>query len=161
MDSPEWISQPELRRRLREIVEATAHLRLRLPPDSPYNAALRLEDVAVYIRAQPRRLQSIVSDVPPPRCIRHCASVNDCRLKPRCRAFQDHWQRDLSRFFWAWDRGALVKARVNDVWRIIPKNPGDPALEKMVATPATAPAPRPPLKLKIYVTTLGPRLRQP
>lgn len=107
MESTEWLSVAEIDRRFKKIVADSAHLRTSLPPDSPYNAVLRVADIVRYIGVNSRD----------------------------GRAFIKRYQRELSLFFKAWDHGNLVKARVGDTWKIVHRHTGDTTLAKVAAAP--------------------------
>jgi hypothetical protein len=128
-----------LRRRLRQLAQETEHLRVQLPKDSPYQSVLRLTDIARYIGIE---LNTLVR----------------CGVIAVPRPMTKTEQLGLSRFFHGWDTGALVKAKVHDEWRILNPHSCDAPLAQMAATTGPAPHARS-IRLKIDVTTLGPRLR--
>jgi hypothetical protein len=120
---------------------------MHLPAESPHNALLRIRDVAEFIDAPPRRLLDLRLEEAPPRCMFRCPSVNECRQTPKCRGFPERWQRDLSRFFYLWDRGRLVKARNGKRWALFPRH-----------SPPQAPI-RQDITMGIDLTLQGPRLK--
>lgn len=128
MESTEWLPVAAIEARFRAIVAEGCHLKNNLPPDSPHNAILRLIDIAAYI--------------------------GHGRMDA---GYARRHQRELSLFFKALDHGHLVKARLGDKWQILSRHSGHQALAQMDAAPL-AKQPREPLKCKIDLTTLGPRL---
>lgn len=159
MDSLEPLSCAAIRRRLNTLIAESAHLRKTLPPDSPHNAVLRLSDVARYIRVPALNLQRAISEKPSRHlCRRGCATLYDCERDSRCDTLAGKWQLELSRFFWALDRGNIRKIRVGDEWRIENSHKGDGALPQVVPAPLPTAATRKPFELRIDLTKLGPKL---
>jgi hypothetical protein len=114
----------------------SAHLKPWLPPQNKHNAVLRLADVANYIEVSLAWLACVIAETRTEYCMKR------------------ELQETLSRFFIAWDRGLLVKARVGDEWKIVHRVPG-PGL-----SPGQRPADTPPPvhKCRIDLATLGLRL---
>ena len=127
--STEWLSIAECRRRLLEVEAGSAHLKLSLPKDSPHQAVLRVIDIARYI------------------------GINNATLRPQMKSapIGPERQKELTRFFKAWDAGVLVKALYDGKWQILNRIHG--------AAPALPPAQKPPLTMKIEHTPTGPKLR--
>jgi hypothetical protein len=117
VDLPDVLSIAEITRRLSQIRDGEAHLRTELPLDNPHNAVLRLFDVTRYIGVRPNevflwfptmtRVKHRLRDRPPPK---------------KALPIPAERQREFSRFFNAWDRGMLVKARIADEWRIVSRH---------------------------------------
>lgn len=107
-----------LTRRLSEVRLGEAHLKRRLPVSSPYNAVLRLIDILNYtgipypwiLRMFPELLRLESGMRPPAPCLTD-APADKHEIHER--------QRELSRFFYGWDQGTLVKARIGDEWKIV------------------------------------------
>jgi hypothetical protein len=119
MDSHEILSFGELSRRLSEVRRGEEHLKQILPVDSPHNVILRLRDILAYtgipypwVRRQfpeMHRFEFIGAARPQPKGLDMPATTHEIHER----------QRELSRFFYGWDRGTLVKARIGDEWRIV------------------------------------------
>lgn len=124
------LPQAEIRRRLLAVTEEARHVAVSLPLDHPWNAILRLTDIARYSGVSRSRIAQFI----------------DGRIT-------DTWQANLSRFFTAWDAGILVKALYEGRWQIVNRHTLGATLAQM------APAARPPLTMKIIDTPNGPRLR--
>lgn len=116
MHALELLSQSVIRKRLREIKETTAHLKNHLPPESPYNKELRVWDVANFTGIRWREMENLLRDDPPPKWRCKCGSVDNCVRSPRCRPMSEKAQRDLSRFFQAYDSGILAKGQGQGSW---------------------------------------------
>ena len=108
-----------LTQRLSAVRRGEEHLKRQLPVASPHNAILRLLDIVAYTHIPYPWLRRQFPDM-------HRFEFPDApRPKPRGKdkpADQheiEERQRELSRFFFAWDQGTLVKARVGDEWRIV------------------------------------------
>ena len=99
MVSPEIQSEEAIVKRMRELQGATTHLARYIDPQNPHAATLRLGDIARYIGLDLNTLTRV--------------SVNPKRL-PMTKSTQIA----LSRFWYGWDHGSLVKARVGDNWII-------------------------------------------
>lgn len=150
MDSHEPLSVAQICHRLSLIREGEAHLRAELPPENPHNAVLRLRDVTRYIDCRANevllwfptmtRVSHRLRDRPPPK-----------KAVPLPAARQ--W--DFSRFFWGFDEGRIIKARVGDEWKIISRH--SHPLPLGAAARQEAPAKR--LDMRIDLTALGPRLK--
>jgi hypothetical protein len=120
-DSIDVLSLDCLSRRLSEVRRGEEHLKKDLPPDSSFNAILRLRDILAYtaipypwIRRQfPEmyRFEFVGAARPEPKG----------KDKPATKHEIHERQRELSRFFYGWDKGTLVKARVGDEWKIVGK----------------------------------------
>jgi hypothetical protein len=133
---PTTLSVREIRRRLREVYDASYHLKTNLPPESAYNAVLTLRDIGRHVKELPQWLRNKSQEAPPNECERACPSVNECRNVPPCRKIEPYLQRRLSEFFHGWDRGTLVKALYQGQWQIVPRY--DAALAKVDAAPRPA-----------------------
>jgi hypothetical protein len=114
--SPDILSLDCLARRLSEVRRAEEHLKQRLPLDSEHNAILRLRDILAYTgipyewaRRQFPEMYRMASPKGAPTG----------KEKPADKHEIGERQRELSRFFYGWDRGTLVKARVGDEWKIV------------------------------------------
>lgn len=159
-ESIDTLPAAEIRRRLREVHAATAHLRRRLDPDSPHNTLVKIADIALFIQvANPSNLTFLMHEAPPSRCFRGCGSVSACKLKPRCRPIPERWHRDLSAFFIRWERGELVKAKTPAGWRIVARD-GAPGVAQMAPAPLAKADARPPFSMRIDMNTLGLRLKE-
>ena len=132
--STEHLSKAEIRRRLKQIRQEAFHLKEQLPPDNPHNAILRLSDIARYIGVTRAWLRMMSDGANPSHEI------------------SEERQVELSRFFQAWDRGLLVKARIADEWKIVPRHAPDSQWSKVARSQA------PPGKIHrcaIDLSTLG------
>lgn len=118
----EIMSLEELCRRLSEVRRGEEHLKMHLPLDSPHNAILRLRDIVAYTQVEDRWMRDQFPDMyrltmpHSPNCIRRSGEK---QRKPIDKAQIEDRQRELSRFFYGWDAGTLVKMRVGDGWRIV------------------------------------------
>jgi hypothetical protein len=118
-DSTDILSFAALTRRLSEVRHGEEHLKMQLPVDSPHNSILRLKDIVAYtgipypwIRRQfPDMYRFEFPDAPRP-----APKGNE---KPMDKHEIEERQRELSRFFYGWDLGTLVKARVGHEWKIV------------------------------------------
>lgn len=134
-DSHEVMSLHELSRRLSEIRRGEEHLKHILPLDSEHNAILRLKDILAYtgipypwVRRQfPEMHRFDFPSAPRPK--------PQGKDKPADQHEIEERQRELSRFFYGWDHGTLVKVRVHDRWAIINRH------GVSLDTPAPPPAP--------------------
>lgn len=136
MDLPnhDILSLRELTRRLSEVRQGEEHLKRNLPVDSPHNRILRLRDIVAYthipypwLRRQfPEMHRFEFPDAPRPK-----PKGND---KPATQHEIEERQRELSRFFYGWDRGTIIKTRVGEKWEIVGRHP----------SLSLDPAPRPP-----------------
>lgn len=97
------LSIAELRRRVAVVREESIHLVNKLPPDSVHNKILRLADLDRYVGLPPSSMSHFVSE----------------KSRDRVARLTEENQRDLSRFFWAWDNGRLVKGKTAQGWRIV------------------------------------------
>jgi hypothetical protein len=156
--STEVFTKRELRRRLREVYEASVHLAGRIPVDNPHNATLRVHDIARFINAECDWLLYKRVEAPPPRCTFGCPSVNECRKKPACRDIEPFMQRQLTAFFKGWDSGNLVKARVGNEWRVVSREtiPRHAALASLVAAAGTQGKT---INGRVELTEQGPRIK--
>jgi hypothetical protein len=119
LTSHEILSFEALTRRLSEVRRGEEHLKRNLPLASEHNRILRLNDICAYtgipypwIRRQfPDMYRMEFPDAPKP--------APSGRDKPATKHEIEERQRELSRFFYGWDRGTLVKARVRDEWKIV------------------------------------------
>ena len=147
MDSHEVLSQAEIARRLSAIREGESHLRTELDPDSPHNAILRFRDVTRYIGVRENEVWLWFPEMwrVKHRLVKHPPPRKAVPLPPAR-------QRDFSRFFYAWDKGNLVKARAGDEWRITHRHT---PLAKMDA-PAR---PQRSIEMRIDRETLGLRFK--
>jgi hypothetical protein len=150
VDSPEVLSLAELSRRLSSVRSGEAHLRTGLPPDNPHNAILRLLDITRYIGVPMNR---IFEWFPTMSRVEH--RLRDRPAPKKAKPIPEEWQRELSRFFYAWDRGTLKKAQVGGEWQIIGRHQTSPQMD---VTPRPQAPPRV-LTMRIDLTTLGPRLK--
>jgi len=132
--STDHLSKAELRRRLDQVRQESYHLKERLPPDSPHNALLRLSDIARYIGVTRAWLRMMTDGANPSHDM------------------SEERQVELSRFFQAWDRGLLVKARVADEWNIVSRYGADSQWSKVARTQG---APGKIHRLTIDLSTLG------
>ena len=132
--STDHLSKAELRRRLDQVRQESYHLKERLPPDSPHNALLRLSDIARYIGVTRAWLRMMTDGANPSHDM------------------SEERQVELSRFFQAWDRGLLVKARVADEWNIVSRYGADSQWSK-ASRPQGAPGKI--HRLTIDLSTLG------
>jgi hypothetical protein len=123
-----------LRRRAAAIDADSEHLARALPPASVHNRILRLRDIAGYIGLDSGQLRKLLMH----------QSAN-WSMPPKV-------QENLSRFFWGWDSGQLVKACLMERWQIVPRHT---ALEEM----ASSPGPSASFDLRLEHTAHGPRLR--
>jgi hypothetical protein len=118
-DSIDVLSLDALSRRLSEVRRGEEHLKMILPVDSPYNSILRLRDILAYtqipypwVRRQfpeMHRFEFVGAARPEPKGKDKPATAHEIHER----------QRELSRFFYGWDLGTLVKARVGDEWKIV------------------------------------------
>ena len=118
-DSIDVLSLDALSRRLSEVRRGEEHLKMILPVDSPYNSILRLRDILAYtqipypwVRRQfPEmyRFEFVGAARPEPKGKDKPATAHEIHER----------QRELSRFFYGWDLGTLVKARVGNEWQIV------------------------------------------
>ena len=152
-DSHDILSIDGLTRRLSEVRRAEEHLKRELPPDSPHNLILRLADIIAYtgipypwIRRQFPEMYRMPSVRPRGK------NLTD---KPVDKHEIEARQRDLSRFFYGWDRGTLVKARIGNEWRICNRHPDSPP---MAAAARPAPDARV-IGMRIDPETLGLRFK--
>ena len=136
MASLEWMSVKEIQRRCAIIAKDAEHLRRTIPVDNAHNSIVRIPDIALSIGLPP--------------------GVLGLRLSRG--EFDEAHIKDLSRFFYGWDAGMLIKARVGNEWKIMSRHPGHyqghTPLAQMAAPQGAAPA-RPPLTLTIDRSTLG------
>ena len=132
--STDHLSKAELRRRLDQVRQESYHLKERLPPDSPHNALLRLSDIARYIGVTRAWLRMMTDGANPSHDM------------------SEERQVELSRFFQAWDRGLLVKARIADEWKIVPRHAPDSQWSKVARAQG---APGKIHRLTIDLSTLG------
>jgi hypothetical protein len=119
VDSTDILSFAALTRRLSEVRHGEEHLKMNLPVDSTFNSVLRLRDICAYthipypwIRRQfPEmyRFEFVGAERPEPKG----------KDKPATKYEIEERQRELSRFFYGWDLGTLVKARVGHEWKIV------------------------------------------
>jgi len=148
----------ECRRRLREVYDAQAHLKERLPPDSPHNTILRFRDVAEYLRVKISWLRYVRLQETPPGCPWACPTCDACRVGPPCRRMDPCLQRQLSNFFRDWDNGRLTKVRHDDAWFIVRVSDARAGLAQM-ASQARAHAQARQLNMKIDLSGGSPKLR--
>lgn len=151
----------ELRRRLREVYDASSHLKARLPVDSPHNALLTINDIAVFTAQHCGWLRQQRLSTPPDKCQAGCRIVEECRATPTCRRMDACLQVKLSAFFQGWDDGSLLKARVGDTWCVCAREHLNPALAKMAAAQRAQVEVNPSrvLNMKIDMGSGVPRLR--
>jgi hypothetical protein len=150
----EVMSLAHIARRLSEVRQGEAHLKLQLPVDSEYNRILRLKDILAYtgipyewVRRQFPDMWRMESIQPKP---------NRGAERPADKSHIEERQRDLSRFFFGWDQGTLIKARVGAEWRIIGRYQDASSL----GAPARAPAPTGKMiTMQIDRNTLGLRFK--
>lgn len=155
-DSPEILSLVELERRLSEVRRGEFHLRRELPLDNPHNAVLRFSDVARYIDVQlPEMYQAfpgmerVYNRMKPDRKVKKTFSKGSAR--------RDEIQLRLSQFFHGWDNGSLVKQCDGKRWLILSRH-GSEKLAQVDAAPRPQAIARD-IKMRIDMTTLGPKLR--
>lgn len=150
------LSFAHLTRRLSEVRQGEEHLKRVLPVDSPHNAILRLADIVAYTQIPYPWLRRQFPDMHRfefPRAPRPAPKGNE---KPSDPHEIEERQRDLSRFFYGWDQGTLIKARVGNEWRIVGRHSD---------THSLGAAPRPPapagkvIAMQIDRTTLGLRFK--
>jgi hypothetical protein len=111
------MSFAELTRRLGEVRLGEAHLKTQLPPDSDWNRTLRLKDIIAYTGIPYPWLLRQFPEMP------RLKSIRDRERKGGDSPVDKHEieqrQRELSRFFYGWDAGTLIKARIRDEWKIV------------------------------------------
>lgn len=153
MDSHEIMSFAELTRRLSEVRRAEEHLKMLLPVDSPHNAILRLREILAYThipyewaRRQFPEMYRFKSLRPPPKGNERPADKHEIEER----------QIALSRFFYAWDRGTVIKARVGNEWRLVARHQDAVPLGAAPRPPA---APRKVIEMHIDRETLGLRFK--
>jgi hypothetical protein len=118
-DSHDVLSLAGLSRRLSEVRRGEEHLKKKLPVDSPHNVILRLKDICAYTlvpyewvrRIFPEMYRFEFPDAPRPSPQGKDKPVDKHEIGER--------QRALSRFFYGWDQGTLVKARIGNEWKIV------------------------------------------
>lgn len=153
MDSHDTLSIAELERRLSEVRSGEMHLRTQLPKENPHNAILRIRDITRYTGIS---LTELYQMFPRMQRIEHrLANTNPPPGLTRQPPKAAHWQREFSRFFFGWDQGTLIKARLGDEWKIVGKYQHQ-TLAKMDAAPLPQAGP---IRMRIDVTALGPRLK--
>jgi hypothetical protein len=151
----------EIRRRLREVYEASCHLRQRLPPESVHNVVLTIPDIAAFTGEHAGRLRQQRKNHPPKTCLGGCQTTDTCRAAPPCRRMDACLQRKLSAFFAGWDAGDLLKVRIGDSWKVLSRERVNPALAQMAtaARQAVAVTPDRMFNMKIDMGSGAPRLR--
>lgn len=132
------MSVAELRRRVDEVNANAAHLAWQLPLDSPHNAVLRSMDIARYIGHEHGGIVKLFGG--------------------RRSGLPEHWQVKLSQFFYGWDHGNLVKARIGNEWLIVNRHTGATALAQMAA-PSLPQAHARSIAMRIEVAAGGPKLK--
>jgi hypothetical protein len=126
--SHEVLSLVELTRRLSEVRRGEEHLKTRLPRDSEHNRILRLADIVAYtgipypwLRRQfPEMYRFEFPDAPRPKPKGHEKPSDKTEIAAR--------QTLLSRFFYGWDQGTLIKARIGNEWTIIGRHSDEVSL---------------------------------
>jgi hypothetical protein len=155
LTSNEVMSWAHLSRRLSDVRAGEEHLKTRLPVASAYNATLRLGDIVAYTHIPYPWLRRQMPDMrrfgfehaprPPP----------SGKEKPADRHEIEERQRVLSRFFYGWDCGTLIKARLGDEWRIVNRHPHPLALGAAARAPSDARV----IGMRIDPATLGLRFK--
>jgi hypothetical protein len=145
-DSPEVLSVAELSRRLSEVRQGEMHLKALLPVDNPHNAILRTRDITRYIGCTH---QALLLWFPEMTRLKMPHLVD--RPVVKSQLLPEKWQRELSRFFKAWDAQNLIKARVGGEWQLIGRHTSLAPL----GTPAGPKADARVITMRIDVKTLG------
>jgi hypothetical protein len=150
------LSFAHLTRRLSEVRQGEEHLKQVLPVASAHNAILRLADIVAYTGIPYPWLRRQFPDMHRfefPRAPRPAPKGNE---KPSDPHEIEERQRELSRFFYGWDRGTLIKARVGNEWRIVGRH--SDAVPLRAAPRETAP-PGKMIAMQIDRATLGLRFK--
>src|ERR1700677_3920087 len=153
---PHPLPPATLERRLSEVRRGEFHLRRNLPLDNPHNAVLRLTDIQRYIAVQGAEMfqafpgmERVYDRRKPDRKVKKQFSKESAR--------RDEIQLRLSQFFHGWDNGSLLKRCVGKQWLIVGRHDAEG-----LAQVDGAPRPQTPardIKMRIDMTTLGPKLR--
>jgi hypothetical protein len=144
-----------LQKRLSEVRAGEFHLRRELPLDNPYNAILRFTDILRYIDVQAWEVFSMFPGLE--RVYNRMRPDRKPNLKRKVTRRKDELQLRLSQFFHGWDNGSLLKRPVGKQWLIVGRHDGEGMAQ--VDEPKAAPAYARSIKMRIDVTTLGPKLR--
>jgi len=70
-----------------------------------------------------------------------------------------NYQKELSWFFRLWDRGEIVRQKINGRWQLV-RGIRDPGVAQVAPTPSSQAYARRSLEMKIELTPNGPRLRR-
>ena len=155
MDSHEVLPLGTIERRLSEVRRGEFHLRRELPLDNPYNAVLRFTDILRYIDVQSWEVFSMFPGLE--RVYNRMKPDRKPNLKKKVTGRKDELQLRLSQFFHGWDNAQLVKRIVGKQWLIVGRHDGE-RLAKVDCAPLPK-APARDIKMRIDLTTLGPKLR--